>query len=373
MWASMNKPIVIKVGTASISRPEGDPGSGLDETRLAALAKELSALRRAGRRILLVSSGAIGAGMDAFGWTQRPTRLADMQAAAAVGQVALMEAYKRSFGAEGVVVAQVLLSRADLEDRERYLNTRNTLNALMDKGVLPILNENDTVATEEIRFGDNDTLSALVAAKTDAGTLFLLTDVEGLLTKPGAGGVILPDVFQITPDVEALVSGGAGSKKSVGGMRTKINAARLAMASGVEVWIASGKRAGVVTEILEGRGVGTRFQAQGDALNARRRWIVGLRAKGSLWVDAGAVRALVEGKKSLLPSGILRVQGEFDAGAPVRVVNPDGREIARGLVGYASEDIRKIKGKKTSALADLLGRPRPPQEVLHRNNLAVLG
>jgi glutamate 5-kinase len=365
--------IVVKIGTASISRPEGDPRPGLDETRIQALAEELTALQRGGRRIILVSSGAIGAGMDAFGWKERPSRLADKQAAAAVGQPVLMEAYKRAFGARGVTTAQVLLSRADLEDRERYLNARNTLEALLDLGVLPILNENDTVATEEIRFGDNDTLAALIAAKTSADRLFLLTDVEGLLTSPGSDGKLLPEVFQITPDVEALVQSGTGSKKSAGGMAAKVSAARLAMASGVEVWIASGRRSGVVTEILEGRGVGTRFQARETALNARRRWIAGLRPKGALHVDPGAVAALVQGKKSLLPSGIGRIEGRFAPGDPVRVVGPDGREVARGLAAYSSAEVQKIKGRKTSELPDLLKRPHPPQEIIHRNNLAVLG
>ncbi len=360
--------IVVKVGTASISKPQG----GLDEVRLRDLARELGALISAGRQVILVTSGAIGAGMDVFGWDKRPTALRDKQAAAAVGQVALMEAYKRAFAAEGVTVGQVLLSRADLEDRERYINARNTLDALLSRRVLPILNENDTVATEEIQFGDNDTLSALIAAKTSADKLFLLTDVEGLLTSPGADGKLLPEVFQITPDVEALVQAGTGSKKSVGGMATKVSAARLAMASGVEVWIASGKRAGVVTEILEGRGVGTRFQAQTETLSARQRWIAGRRAKGALHVDAGAVAALVERKKSLLPSGIVKVEGAFSAGDAVKVVGPDGREIARGLAAYSSAELGKIRGHRTADIPAILGRAAPFSEAVHRNNLAVL-
>ncbi len=360
--------LVIKIGTASISRPEG----GLDDVRLQALAGELGALKRSGRRILLVTSGAIGAGMDAFGWTERPTALRDKQAAAAVGQPVLMDAYKRAFAAEKIVVAQVLLTRSDLEDRDRYLNTRNTLDALLSHGVLPILNENDTVATEEIQFGENDTLAALVASKISADKLFLLTDVEGLKTSLDDDGRLLPEVFQITPDIEALVQAGPGSKKSTGGMATKVSAARLAMASGVEVWIASGRRTGVVTEILEGRGVGTRFQPQAEALNARRRWIAARRPKGAVHVDAGAVSALVSGKKSLLPSGIVRVEGTFSPGDAVRVVGPDGREIARGLSAYGSGDVQKIKGRKTSELAVLLNLPDSPPEVLHRNNLAML-
>lgn len=361
--------IVVKIGTASISRPEG----GLDDRRLAALAAELAALHKSGRRVILVTSGAIGAGMDVFGWDKRPTALKDKQAAAAVGQVALMEAYKRAFSAEKVTVAQVLLTRSDLEDRARYLNIRQTLDALLGHGVLPILNENDTVATDEIQFGDNDTLSALIAAKASADKLFLLTDVDGLMTNP-TDGELLPEVFQITPDIEALVRAGTGSKKSVGGMATKVAAARLAMASGVETWIASGKQSGVVTEILDGHGVGTRFQAQAGALSARRRWIASLKPKGSLHVDAGAVTALVTGKKSLLPSGIVKVEGHFAAGDAVRVVGPDGREAARGLTAYAAADLHKIKGRKTADLSSILDRAAgaAPAEALHRNNMAVL-
>jgi glutamate 5-kinase len=360
--------IVVKIGTASISRAEG----GLDRARLGTLAREMAALVKSGRKVALVSSGAIGAGMDVFGWAERPKALADKQAAAAVGQVALMEAYKTAFGAEGVTVAQILLSRADLEDRERYLNARHTLDALLARDVLPILNENDTVATEEIQFGDNDSLAALVAAKTSADKLFLLTDVDGLLTRPDAEGQLLPEVFQVTADVEALVKGGAGSKKSVGGMATKVAAARLAMAAGVETWIASGKRPGVVTEILEGRGTGTRFQAQADTLSARRRWIAALKPKGVLHVDAGAVTALVQAKKSLLPSGVKKVEGSFAAGDAVRVVGPDGREVARGLAGHGAADLQKIKGKKTGEIGAVLGRSGGA-EAVHRNNLAVLG
>jgi glutamate 5-kinase len=360
--------IVVKIGTASISRPEG----GLDEARLKALAQELGALKRAGRQVILVTSGAIGAGMDVFGWEKRPSLLRDKQAAAAVGQVALMEAYKRAFEAEKITIGQVLLTRADLEDRDRYLNARQTLDALLSHGVIPILNENDTVATDEIKFGDNDTLSALIAAKTSADKLFLLTDVEGLLTSPDAQGRLLPEVFQITPDIEALVQAGPGSKKSTGGMATKITAARLAMASGVEVWIASGKRPGVVTDILDGRGTGTRFQAREEALSSRQRWIASRRPQGALHVDAGAVAALLDRKKSLLPSGVARVEGRFAAGDAVRVLGPDGREVARGLTAYSSSDLQKIKGHKTGELAVLLSRPGAPAEALHRNNLAVL-
>lgn len=362
------KPIVVKVGTAILSRPEG----GLNTARIRALAEELAGLRKKNWRPLLVTSGAIGAGMDAFGWKTRPTVLKDKQAAAAVGQPALMEAYKAAFAPLGVTVGQILLTRADLDDRERYLNIRNTLGALLERGVVPIINENDTVATQEIKFGDNDTLSALVAARMDAARLFILTDVDGLLTSTGADGQLLPEVFQITPDIEALVQAGTGSAKSVGGMASKLSAARLAMASGVEVWIASGRRPGVVADILEGKGVGTRFAANPEALSARKRWIAfGRKIRGTLHLDEGAARAVTEGKRSLLPSGVLRVEGAFDAGDTVRLLAPDAREIGRGLAAFGAAEVRKIKGHRSQEIEGLLNRAAPA-ELIHRNNLVVL-
>lgn len=368
MDSSARRRLVVKVGTAILSRAEG----GLNRTRVRQLAEELASLQKKGFAPILVTSGAIGAGMDAFGWRTRPTALRDKQAAAAVGQVALMEAYKEAFAPLGVHVAQILLTRADLDDRERYLNIRHTLGALLERGVLPVLNENDPVATDEIKFGDNDSLSALVAAKMDARHLFILTDVEGLLTSPGAEGRLLPEVFQITPDIEALVRAGTGSTKSVGGMASKLAAARLAMASGVEVWIAGGRKPGIVSDILDGMGRGTRFAPQEDALSARKRWIAfGRRVKGALHVDEGAARALLDGKRSLLPAGVSRVEGSFAAGDTVKVLSPAGREIARGLAAHGAADLQKIKGRRTPDIESLLGRAAPA-EAIHRDNLVVL-
>ncbi len=362
------KRVVVKVGTAILSRPEG----GLNRIRIKDLAAELAGLVQIGHGPLLVTSGAIGAGMDAFGWKTRPTVLKDKQAAAAVGQVALMEAYKNAFAPLGQTVAQILLTRADLDDRERYLNIRNTLNALLDRGVIPIINENDTVATQEIKFGDNDTLSALVAAKVDASHLVILTDVDGLLTSTGAEGRLLPEVFQVTPDIEALVQAGTGSTKSVGGMGSKLSAARLAMASGVEVWIASGRKPGIVRDILEGKGVGTRFAPSPDALSARKRWIAfGRKVRGTLVLDDGAVRALLEHKRSLLASGVVRVEGLFNAGDTIALTTADGRELARGLTSFTAADLKKIKGRRSTEIEPLLGHPSPA-EVVHRNNLVFL-
>ena len=362
------KRIVIKVGTAILSRPEG----GLNFARIKELAQELSGLAEKGYAPLLVTSGAIGAGMDAFGWKIRPTALKDKQAAAAVGQVALMEAYKGAFAPMGVTIAQILLTRSDLDDRDRYLNIRNTLTALLERGVVPVINENDTVATQEIKFGDNDTLSALVAAKMDAAQLFILTDVDGLLTSTGADGRLLPEVFQVTPDIEALVQAGTGSAKSVGGMSSKLSAARLAMASGVEVWIASGRKPGIVKDILDGKGIGTRFVPSAEALSARKRWIAfGRKVRGSLHVDEGAVRALTENKRSLLPSGIKKVEGAFNAGDTVKVITPDGVELARGLTAFDAPDLKKIQGRRSTDIEALLGRAAPA-EVIHRNNLVLL-
>ena len=364
----MMKRIVIKVGTAILSRPEG----GLNLSRIKDLARELSALAEKGYAPILVTSGAIGAGMDAFGWKERPTLLKDKQAAAAVGQVALMEAYKGAFAPLGKTIAQVLLTRSDLDDRERYLNIRNTLNALLDRGVIPIINENDTVATQEIKFGDNDTLSSLVAAKVDATHLFLLTDVDGLLTSTGEDGRLLPEVFQVTPDIEALVQAGTGSTKSVGGMASKLTAARLAMASGVEVWIASGRKPGIIKDILDGKGIGTRFVPNAEALSARKRWIAfGRKVQGAVHVDEGAVRALTENKRSLLPSGIRRVEGTFNAGDTIKVVTPENHELARGLTVFSSQDLKKIQGRRSTEIESILTHPAPA-EVIHRNNLVLL-
>jgi glutamate 5-kinase len=351
-----------------LSRAQG----GLNAARIRSLAEEIAGLQKKGYAVILVTSGAIGTGMDEFGWSKRPTLLRDKQAAAAVGQVALMEAYKNAFSSLGLSVAQILLTRADLEDRSRYLNIRNTLTALLDRRVVPIINENDTVATEEIQFGDNDSLAALMAAKMEARNLFLLTDVDGLLTGAGADARLLPEVFQINAEIEALVRKGAGSRKSVGGMGSKIQAARLAMAAGVEVWIASGRRNGMVQEILEGRGVGTRFQPQADALNARKRWIAfGRRVKGSLVLDDGAVEALEQNKRSLLPSGVQRVEGSFHSGDTVKLLTSRGREVARGLVSYSSSEMEKIRGRKSTEIESILGRPAPA-EVVHRDNLVIL-
>lgn len=362
------KRIVVKVGTAILSHPTG----GLNLSRIKDLAHELSSLATKGYAPLLVTSGAIGAGMDAFGWKTRPTVLKDKQAAAAVGQVALMEAYKGAFAPLGVTIAQILLTRADLDDRERYLNIRNTLTALIERQVIPIINENDTVATQEIKFGDNDTLSSLVAAKIDASHLFILTDVDGLLTSTGADGELLPEVFQVTPEIEALVQAGTGSAKSVGGMASKLSAARLAMASGVEVWIASGRKSGIIKNILEGTGVGTRFVPSAEALSARKRWIAfGRKVRGTLSLDEGAVRAITENKRSLLPSGIKRVEGAFNAGDTVKVVTPDGRELARGLTVFSAADLKHIQGHRSTEIEALLGHPAPA-EVIHRNNLVLL-
>ncbi len=363
------KRVVVKIGTAVLSRAEG----GLNMGRIRSLAEEMAEIQKDGYSVLLVSSGAIGAGMDSFGFQQRPTVLRDKQAVAAVGQVILMEAYKNAFARHNVTVAQMLLTQADLEDRTRYLNARHTLSALLNRKVIPVINENDTVSTEEIQFGDNDSLAAMVAVKMEAKTLCLLTDVEGLLTGTGDNARILPEVFQLTPDIEALVSAKTGSHKSAGGMASKIQAAHKAMSSGVETWIASGRRMNVVHEILKGQGIGTCFQPQQDTpLNARKRWIAfGRRVKGAVYLDDGAVNALVHNKRSLLPSGVVRVEGQFNAGDTVRLMNSAGREMARGLIAYSSHDTKKIRGKKSIEIEKILGHPAPA-EVIHRNNLVVL-
>lgn len=362
------KNLVVKIGTASLSLAQG----GLDEVRIRSLAEELCDLQKQGWSVVLVTSGAIGAGMDVFGWRQRPNQLKDKQAAAAVGQVVLMEAYKTAFGRRGVPIGQMLLTRSDLEDRERYRNAQHTLSALLNLGVVPIINENDTIATDEIQFGDNDQLAALVAVKTNAKKLFLLTDVPGLLTSTGPEGKLLPEVFRITPEIEALARSGKGSEKSVGGMASKLSAAKLAMASGVEVWMAEGRRPGIIRDLLSGQGQGTRFQPLDQRLSDRQRWLAfGRRVKGTLSLDRGAVEALRLGHKSLLPSGVKKIQGSFSAGDTLRLLDDNRQEFARGLSAFSSIELRKIMGCYSQDIASRIGRPAPA-EVIHRDHMVLL-
>jgi glutamate 5-kinase len=362
--------LVVKVGSGLVTAPEVGP----DPDRIAALADDIGAVRDH-REIVLVTSGAIATGTARLALPHRPRSIPEKQAAAAVGQSALMWHYEMAFKRHSMPVGQVLLTAQDVGDRARYLNARNTLLALLKFGVLPIVNENDTVAVEEIKVGDNDNLSALVASLIEADLLVLLTDVDGLYTADPASDPAarrLETVEAITGDIERLVWNRTGPG-SVGGMATKLQAAQKAAASGVPMVIASGHERGVLARILKGEAVGTYFAPRADRLGARKRWIAfAVAPQGRLSVDGGARQALTRDGRSLLPSGLVRVDGEFASGAVVDVVTDgDGREFARGLVNFDADELRTILGAKTREIEERLGY-KSFDEVIHRDNLVIL-
>ena len=360
--------MVVKVGTSVLT----DDRNLLDEGRVGALADDLAALCRAGRQVICVSSGAIGAGLGLLDWKQRPRELARSQAAAAVGQGRLIEVYARALGRHELKVGQILLTREDLSKRTRYLNARATMQALLTAGVVPVVNENDTVSVEEIRFGDNDELAALTAHLMDADLLVNLSNVEGFERRTPGGAELIPLVERITPELERLC-GGAGRATSTGGMVSKLAAARIAMASGIPMVLADGKRPGVLSAILlEGHLAGTLFLPRaGGKLKARKRWLAFTgRPKGSLMVDGGAHAALVRRNSSLLASGLKEVVGTFERGELVAVCVAGGGEFARGVTRYGSRELEQIRGMNSQAVASALGRKA--EEVIHRDELVIL-
>jgi glutamate 5-kinase len=361
--------LVVKVGSGLITSPD----AGVDAERIETLAAEIAAVRE-DREIVLVSSGAIATGMARLSLSARPRSIPEKQAAAAVGQSALMWHYEAAFKPHGLLVGQVLLTAQDISDRARYLNARNTLLTMLRLGVLPIVNENDTVAVQEIKVGDNDNLSALVAALIDADLLVLLTDVDGLYTEDPAvspSARRIETVDAVTEEITGLVWNRHGSG-SVGGMATKLEAAQKASASGVPMVIASGHDKTVLARLLGGEPLGTYFVARADRLAARKRWIAfAVPPAGRLVVDTGAMRALVRGGKSLLPSGLVAVDGEFSSGDVVAVTTPDGREFARGLVNFDAAEVREIRGANTREIETRLGY-KSFDEVIHRDNLVIL-
>jgi glutamate 5-kinase len=364
------KRLVVKVGSGLISAP----GRGLLPDRIGALADELAALTKDGREVVVVSSGAIASGMARLGLTRRPRSIPEKQAAAAVGQSALMWHYEQAFARHGIRVAQVLVTQEDISARPRYLNARNTLQVLLRFRVVPVVNENDTVAVEEIKVGDNDNLAALVAHLVDADLLVILTDVDGLYTgdpRVDPEARRLETVDAVTEEIERLVWDADG-QVSVGGMSTKLEAARKATSSGIPMVIASGRVPGTLRRVLRGEPLGTYFVPRGDRLAGRKRWIAfAVPPQGRLTVDAGARSALVERGKSLLPSGVVEVEGEFHAGEVVSLSAADGKEFARGLTNYDAAELRKIQGAKTKDLEGRLGYKRF-DEVIHRDNLVLL-
>jgi glutamate 5-kinase len=362
--------IVVKVGTSTLTHANGK----LNYSRIESLVRELANAVNSGKQILLVSSGAVGAGMDRLGWKEKPKTIPEKQAAAAVGQGILMHTYEKLFGEYGQIVAQVLLTREDSVNRRRYANSRNTLLKLLDIGVIPIINENDAVSIDELKIGDNDTLSASVAAIVDADVLIILSDVEGVYsanpqTDPAAQ--LFSEIAEVTPEVEAIC-GGAGTMRGTGGMFTKMAAARMAMNSGIVMVIASGARDGVVQSILGGKQVGTLFPPRQNRLQFRKRWLAfGARIKGRLKVDKGCAHALLTNGSSLLATGITDVEGNFEQGNTVSILNSNGWEIARGLVNFNTSDARKIMGAHTHEIAEILGH-KPYDEVVHRDNMVLL-
>jgi glutamate 5-kinase len=364
------KRLVIKVGSSLVT----NEGRGLDLAAIARWAAQIAALRTAGKQVILVSSGAIAEGMQRLGWTKRPHAVHELQAAAAVGQMGLVQCYETCFREHGIATAQVLLTHSDMADRQRYLNARSTLRTLLDLGVIPVINENDTVVTDEIKVGDNDTLGSLVTNLVEADVLVILTDQPGLFDadpRRDPGAKLIPD--GIAGDVALeTVAGGTGSALSKGGMLTKVLAAKRAARSGAHTVIVSGREPEVLTRLNAGEKIGTELKASTMALAARKQWMADhLTVSGRLTLDAGAVRALSTGGRSLLPIGVVEVSGEFERGAVVAVAGPDGVEIARGLVNYASTEARMIMRKPSSEIESILGYVDEP-ELIHRDNLVLL-
>lgn len=361
---------VVKIGSALLT---GD-GRGLDRDAMDVWVRQLVALRKNGAELVLVSSGAVAAGMSRLGWTERPKTIHQMQAAAAIGQMGLVQAWESSFQAHGLSTAQVLLTHDDLSDRKRYLNARSTLRALLDLGVIPVINENDTVVTDEIRFGDNDTLGALVANLVEADLLVILTDQEGLYT---ADPRSVPDaelVSEAMADDARLdaMAGGSGGALGRGGMLTKLRAARLAARSGAGTVIVGGRIEQVIERLHEGEKLGTLLLPEKGMLAARKQWLAGhLQTRGRLLIDEGAVNALTAGRRSLLPVGVTGVEGNFRRGEMVVCIGPDGREVARGLVNYSAQDAARIIGQSTDAVYNILGYIDEP-ELVHRDNLVLV-
>ncbi|MBY0515171.1 MAG: glutamate 5-kinase [Gemmataceae bacterium] len=361
--------VVIKVGTNVLA----DPAGHLDRGRIQALADQLHRIRAAGRSVVLVSSGAIGAGVGKLGLGRRPTDLPHLQACAAVGQSALMQLYQECFTPHGVRTAQILLTAGDFDNRLRYLNVRHTILTLFEYGALPIINENDTVSVAEIKFGDNDHLAAMVTNLLRAPLLVLLTNVDGLYSDdPRANPAA--ELVTTVPHIDQAVTGMAGASKSdlgTGGMRSKLRAARLATAAGEAVVMANGSVDGVLDRVFAGEPVGTLFLPHGADVPSWKRWLgYTARPKGTLVVDAGARRAVVEQGKSLLAVGVKRVAGEFRKGDVVAVCDEAGAEVARGLTNYSSADAEAIRGLPTDQIAARLGTV-PYAELIHRDNLVV--
>jgi glutamate 5-kinase len=362
--------VVVKIGSALLT----DDGAGLATTAMGAWCEQVNGLLNAGVQVLIVSSGAVAEGVSRLGWSERPVRVHEQQAAAAVGQMGLVQAYERAFAVHGRHTAMVLLTHDDLADRERYLNARATLTRLLELGVIPIVNENDTVATDEIRFGDNDTLAALVTNLLEADLLVILTDTDGLHEsdpREDAQAPLVSSADANDPGLDVMAGSTAGTLGR-GGMVTKIKAARIAARSGAHTVITSGRTEDVLNRVLQGSDVGTLLFASMNPLDARKRWIAGqLKVKGELELDPGAVDALRRRGVSLLPVGVSAVRGRFVRGDVVRCVDADGLAIAQGLVNYSSEEASRLVRAGSDEIVERLGYAAEP-ELVHRDNLVLL-
>jgi glutamate 5-kinase len=363
--------LVVKVGTGTLADAEGR----FERANCDRLAAEIAEVAR-GRRVVLVSSGAVTLGAERLGLVRsrgKPWDIPTKQACAAVGQPHLMAAWGEALGAHGILTAQVLLTADDLANRKRFLNARRTFQKLLEAGALPVVNENDTVAVDEIKVGDNDSLAALVAGCVEADAVVMLTDVEGLYDRDPAapGAILVHEVARVTAELERA-AGGAGSERSVGGMATKVRAARRLAAQGVATALLSGRRPGALPALLAGERVGTVFTPEVSRLTSRKGWLAAAaKGKGLLLVDAGARRALVEQGRSLLPSGVRGVEGQFGVGDPVDIAIDRSHPFARGLAGYAADEVRRIAGLKTGEIERALGY-KYLDEVVHRNDLVLL-
>ncbi|MBD2303135.1 MULTISPECIES: glutamate 5-kinase [Nostocales] len=368
----MTKTIVVKIGTSSLTQPETGQ---LALSTIATLTETLCHLRQQGNRVILVSSGAVGVGCARLGLTERPKAIALKQAVAAVGQGRLMRIYDDLFTTLQQPIAQVLLTRSDLVQRSRYLNVYNTFKELLGLGVIPVVNENDTVAVEELKFGDNDTLSALVASLVEADWLFLLTDVDRLYSAdprsvPDAKPIALVSNIKELAQLQ-IQTGGQGSQWGTGGMVTKISAARIAIAAGVRTVITQGRFPRNLEKIIQGEPLGTHFEPQPEPTSARKRWIAyGLVPTGKLYLDQGAIAAISQAGKSLLAAGIKTLEGEFDTQDAVQLCDTNGNEIARGLVNYSSDELQKICGRHSREIPEILGYVGA-DTVVHRDNLVL--
>ncbi|GAB4275001.1 MAG: glutamate 5-kinase [Coriobacteriia bacterium] len=362
--------VVVKVGSSTLTGPEGR----LDEEYMRSLASQIAEVRSSGAQVTLVSSGAIAAGMGVLGLASRPRRMSELQAAAAVGQVQLVKTYSRLFAEHDVVVGQVLLTRHETTHRQQYVLACNTLEKLLEMGAVPIVNENDTTAVEEIAFGDNDSLAALVAIMTKSELVVMLTDIEGLHTsdpRRDADARLVTRVDDLTDDL-IVAAGGPGSRVGSGGMASKMEAAKTLKAAGIPMVLCDGRKPGVIPAAVAGEPVGTFFAAGDAKVAGRKLWIAFARKpKGSIVVDDGARAALVEANKSLLAAGVVDVKGDFEPGDSVTIEDTDGRVLAKGLAGIGSTDLRRVRGMRTEQVREVLGGSAVP-EAVHRDHLVIL-